>query len=193
MRRSWNLVWPLIIIFTALILVIFLISADEAKGHIIKCSPKITTHTCDHRNVHHASTALVWIGKSDIWGLKRRIIIKNHTWLKHRMAQKITAYHNRLKPAGISSAWAWYYTRDTQCVVNEEGAWNSPSNDPPGMYAGRFQMDEAFEKETTFGRTMSDRYGRAWNWPPWVQVYHAWTIWKYAGWSRWPTYAKYCA
>lgn len=184
-------------IFTSLAIIVgavvllLLIMTSDANAHIVKCPKSVTSHTCDHRNAHHAATALTWINKSDIWGLKRRTIIANHKWLKERMAEKITKYHDRLKPAGMSAAWAWYLRDDTQCVVNHEGGWNSPSIDPPGKYAGRFQMDSAFERETAFGRKMSDRYGRAWKWPPWAQVYHAWEVWSYAGWSRWPTYARF--
>lgn len=88
-----------------------------------------------------------------------------------------------------SPSWAWYKSRATQCVVAHEGGWTSVN---PAGYYGRFQMDRAFQRETAYGRRAMRRWGLAHRWPPRVQVHHAWTIWRYAGWSRWPTYARYC-
>jgi len=90
----------------------------------------------------------------------------------------------------LSKHWAWYYRWDTQCVVNHEGGWTSVN---PSGYYGRFQMDVSFQKETAFGRRSYNRWGTANHWPPWAQVYHAYEVWRYAGWSRWPTYRRYCS
>ena len=79
---------------------------------------------------------------------------------------------------------------DTQCVVNHEGGWTSVN---PAGYYGRFQMDVSFQTETPFGRRAYRRWGTPNRWPPKGQVFHAWTIWTDAGWSRWPTYERYCA
>lgn len=53
-------------------------------------------------------------------------------------------------------------------------------------------MDRSFETETAYGRWAERRWGRASSWPPIVQVRHAYEVWLYAGWSRWPTYRRYC-
>jgi hypothetical protein len=102
-------------------------------------------------------------------------------WLEQVRADLFTA---------ANPGWAWYRSRDTQCVVNHEGGWTSVN--PVGYY-GRFQMDISFQNETAYGRAAYRRYGTANRWPPLVQVRHAYSIWLSAGWSRWPTYAKYCA
>lgn len=93
-----------------------------------------------------------------------------------------------------TAAWKWYKRSDTQCVVDREShddTWRAVSS--RGTYHGRFQMDYSFETETSYGRWAERRWGRASHWPPIVQVRHAFEIWLYAGWSRWPTYARYCA
>lgn len=91
--------------------------------------------------------------------------------------------------AGKSAAWSWYQRSDTQCVVNHEGGWTSVNK---WGYYGRFQMDVSFQRETPYGRWAYARWGTADHWPPDVQVQHAYSIWRYAGWSRWPTYNRYC-
>lgn len=83
-------------------------------------------------------------------------------------------------------ACAWYFDGATQCEVSYEGGWTSVS--PDGTYAGRFQMDSSFEAETTFGAAMQRALGRANNWPSWAQIQHAYEVWSYAGWGRWPPY-----
>jgi hypothetical protein len=88
-------------------------------------------------------------------------------------------------------ALVWYESRDTQCVVAHEGGFTSVSKG--GTYHGRFQMDQHFERETALGRWAQRTYGRASNWPKIIQVRHAYMMWKKFGWSRWPTYARYCA
>ena len=88
----------------------------------------------------------------------------------------------------------WYRRSDTQCVVTAESkdnTWTAVSSD--GTYRGRFQMDYSFETETPYGRWAERRWGRSDNWPPIVQIIHALEVWLYAGWSRWPTYYRYCA
>lgn len=87
------------------------------------------------------------------------------------------------------AACAWYFDGATQCEVSYEGGWTSVS--PDGTYHGRFQMDYSFQTETPFGRAMEARYGHAENWPPWAQIQHAYEVWSYSGWSRWPPYHKY--
>lgn len=85
--------------------------------------------------------------------------------------------------------WAWYARWDTQCVVNHEGGWKSVNR---AGYYGRFQMDVSFQTETSFGKWAFRRWGTANHWPHWAQVKHAYEVWRYSGWSRWPTYARYC-
>lgn len=87
------------------------------------------------------------------------------------------------------TAWKWYYSPATQCEVSHEGGWTSFGD---GSHAGRFQMDYSFETETAFGRAAERRWGRAYNWPHWAQVKHAFEVWLYAGWHRWPPYYVYC-
>lgn len=127
------------------------------------------------------------------WATSSTIVPKTgQGWLRAELRETLNRLRRPLDPRQVA-AWEWYNRSDTRCVVDHEGGWKSRSIDPPDVYAGRFQMDYSFERETAFGRKMYDRYGRAWNWPPAAQVLHAYEVWLYAGWSRWPTYARYCS
>lgn len=108
-------------------------------------------------------------------------------WLKREYNETLAALAPKVEKTG---AWAWYLTPATQCVTNHEGAWTSVNS---AGYYGRFQMDVPFQNETAYGRAAYRRWGTADHWPPAVQVQHAYSIWSYAGWSRWPTYARYCS
>lgn len=168
--------------------------AADAQAHLVRTADKPALNHLQNReasqemNLAHAR----YVARHGARANQRwhRLAVR---WITVELLETRRALLVRERPTGVDAAWAWYQTRDTQCVVNHEGGWTSPSISPPGMYAGRFQMDYSFERETAFGRKMSDRHGRAWNWPPWAQVFHAYEVWSYSSWSRWPTYARYCA
>jgi hypothetical protein len=163
----------------------FLALAGVADAHLI-ARPKNDTLAArlasQERNLAHARYVCNHGGGDHRrWACEAR-----RGWLAEERAKTARA----MRPSKMEKAWAWYRTSTTQCVCDHEGGWRTDSNYP---YAGRFQMDPSFERETAFGARMQRKYGRANNWPPWAQVFHAFEVWSYAGWSRWPTYAKYCA
>lgn len=118
--------------------------------------------------------------------------LRAHRWLLELAQRRLDRLNTPADCRGASrAACAWYMDGATQCEVAHEGGWTSDSNYP---YAGRFQSDQYFETETAFGRQMEAAHGRASNWPPWAQIQHAYEVWSYSGWGRWPPYFKYgCA
>lgn len=130
-----------------------------------------------------------------------RAQVRHHRWLLRVAGRRLEARLAAAERARIArefggavwpAAAAWYARGDTQCEVDHEGGFESVS--PDGTYAGRFQMDRFFERETPYGARAQARWGRANNWPPYVQINHAWEVWSYAGWSRWPPYRRFgCA
>jgi hypothetical protein len=175
------------------------LATESAQAHLVQVAGKPTRSLLENRaarqreNLAHARYVCRHGARANQrWHCAAKVWIKRE-WNETMNLLRPATVSVPAQPRGMSAAWAWYRTGATQCVVNHEGGWTSPSIDPPGMYAGRFQMDASFERETTFGAAMQERYGRAWSWPPWAQVYHAYEVWLYAGWSRWPTYARYCA
>jgi hypothetical protein len=118
----------------------------------------------------------------------RRVLMGHHPRSHCRAVPWLERVRAELA-ARANPSWAWYRSSATQCVVAHEGGWTSVN--PVGYY-GRFQMDVSFQNETAYGRRAFRRWGTANRWPPAVQVFHAWSIWKVAGWSRWPTYYRYC-
>jgi len=164
-----------------------LLGAAPAQAHLVRVpdypgksllANRLASQTINVKHAryvckHGANAHQRWACKAVKWLVRER----NET--KAAMAPRVS-----------SSAWAWYLSSDTQCVTNHEGAFTT--NTGNGYY-GRFQMDVSFQNETAYGRAAYRRYGTADRWPPAVQVQHAHDIWSYAGWSRWPTYARYCS
>jgi hypothetical protein len=167
----------------------FLALAGVADAHLI-ASPKndtlAATLASQQRNLAHVRYVC-----NNGAGEHKRF---SCPWVKI-LVREIATTKARMRPSKMELAWAWYRTPATQCVCDHEGGWTSvgPTAHDGSYYAGRFQKDASFERETAFGRRMQARYGRSIHWPPWAQVFQAYEVWSYAGWSRWPTYAKYCA
>lgn len=113
-----------------------------------------------------------------------------HLWL-YEKADAIWQAKYAPKPlvAAMPGEAAWYADGATQCEVSHEGAFTSVS--PDGIYAGRFQMDSAFEASTPFGAQMQRQFGRASHWPEAAQIHHAYEVWLSRGWSPWPPYYVY--
>jgi hypothetical protein len=156
-----------------------LLAVPPTAGSHLPHGPKGTLKTAE-RNLAHAKGACAAYRK-----VRQARSPRSHCaaipWLRQVRAERFVA---------ANPAWAWYRSSATQCVVNHEGGWTSVN---PAGYYGRFQMDVSFQNETAYGRAAYRRWGTANNWPPLVQVRHAYSIWLYAGWSRWPTYARYCS
>lgn len=122
--------------------------------------------------------------------------LADHLWLMKQGQEWIAEARKRLAPpvppdcvGATAAACAWYFDGATQCEVAHEGGFTSVS--PDGTYHGRFQMDHSFQTETTFGAQMEARYGEADRWPHGAQIQHAFEVWSYSGWGRWPPYYKY--
>jgi hypothetical protein len=160
-----------------------LLAVPPTAGSHLPHGPKGTLKTAE-RNLAHAKGACAAYRK-----VKQARSPRSHCaaipWLRQVQAERFVA---------ANPAWAWYRSSATQCVVNHEGSATSIGyvNGVPTYY-GRFQMDVSFQNETAYGRAAFRRYGTANNWPLLVQVKHAYSIWLYAGWSRWPTYGRYCS
>lgn len=181
---------------------------SASQAHIVPCyktakSPK-ATHACNVKNRHHGETAVAWAKEQRSSVLPRPMrlrIVRDHAWLartRHDRIERWLAERERqavIREFGKGvwpAAAAWYARGDTQCEVAHEGGFRSVS--PGGKYHGRFQMDSSFEAETKYGAAAQRRWGRASNWPAYVQINHAFEVWSYAGWSRWPPYYKFgCA
>lgn len=129
---------------------------------------------------HHPRLARTPAGAREL----RRIIGHLETTIRTLQTARVSACGT-----ASASACAWYEDGATQCEVSHEGGFTSLS--PDGKYAGRFQSDYSFETETAFGRMMESRYGRANRWPIGAQIDHAFEVWSYSGWSRWPPYYRY--
>jgi len=167
---------------TALALLIAaLVAVTPAQAHLIK--PLKGTASQKHKaaqvNLAHAQGACTAHRRAHT-PKSPRSHCEAVPWLKEVVARYFIV---------ANPAWAWYLRGDTQCVVSHEGGWTSVN---PAGYYGRFQMDVSFQNETKYGQKAYRRYGTADKWPPIVQVVHAYSIWLYAWWSRWPTYYAYC-
>lgn len=127
----------------------------------------------------------------------------DHLWLMKQGQKWMREAQLRITPplppdctGATRAACDWYFDGATQCEVAHEGGFTTDSNWP---FAGRFQMDESFEKATDpswvmpsdYGLRMHERYGRANNWPHGAQIEHAYGQFLLRGWGPWPPYTKY--
>lgn len=134
-------------------------------------------------------------GRPGLLCFRARDALRAHVWLHGLAQRRYERLYVHPVPAVCQGASAaaceWYFDGATQCEVSHEGWFTTDSNSP---YAGRFQMDETFERGTTLGKAMQARYGRASHWPPWAQIEHAYEVWTVRGWGPWPPYYNYgCA
>lgn len=101
-----------------------------------------------------------------------------------RSRARATRRNLRLLYTGLSQV-GWL--RSALCVHHFEGTWDDTRNpvDDGGM-----QMDQSFQQ--SYGPVFYQRWGRAYHWPVWAQLYTAYQGWKVRGWYPWPNTARYC-
>lgn len=125
--------------------------------------------------------------------------LTDHLWLMKQGQRWMQEARLRITPplppdciGASQAACSWYLDGATQCEVAHEGGFTSIGYvHGVATYGGRFQMDSSFETGTVLGREMQVQHGRAWNWPAWAQIEHAYEVWTARGWGPWPPYYNY--
>jgi hypothetical protein len=85
----------------------------------------------------------------------------------------------------------WAESSAGRCVaVGESGGNLRARSQPAGTYAGKWQMNRAFE--VAYAPGFAQQLGRADRWPEWLQDLAAWRGWQARGWWPWPTTARRC-
>jgi hypothetical protein len=103
-----------------------------------------------------------------------------------RMAHRFELQRNKLRRAirSRSHKSVWY---GLLCIHHYEGPWGI--HNPP--YDGGLQMDRSFQ--STYGRTLLQRYGPAGNWPPEAQLaVGIVAFYSGRGYGPWPNTRRMC-